>query len=239
MEEIAYAITAYTADSHHPPQELSDLFPKYMEDPKVLLLTPPDSPSPAGNIDLLAHRDLINLLSAYGFLLLPDHRVIVIQRPGFRKDGKMMYCLLGNDGEPVKNTLSVSLEEFMRRLNHGFPDVPLEADYQSLNCSDIGAYEYDLDIQGEHLQTIHKAFLASGKTPINAEEARIKVQAAMDQLDPPGTWIAETGIRASDGSTPYYRVHCSYKKTDKQMDALVLLDGTVLAPTKKVHPPGL
>jgi hypothetical protein len=244
MQGIAKAAADY-ANAHDDkmPQKISDLVPDYyLDDPKMLLFYSPDS-NRVDDLDLTTHRELIDLFSAYGFLRLPDHRILVFERPGFRKNG-MIYVIQGNDGRcfGYLSRCYASPKEFVQRLRQGFPDVPHEEDYQDLTESEIGPSEYELDIRGSRLQSVQKAFALSGKPPIDADAAYAKVQVAIEHLDASGTWRVEKGVRASDGSTPYYIFKCIYQKEGHEMGdsmvAYVLLDGSVLVPTKHPRPPG-
>jgi hypothetical protein len=217
-------------------EKLSDLVPDYLDDPKLFLFASPDRNFP-GDVDLMAHRELIDMFSAYGFLRLPDYRLVVFERPGFRRGGDVSYIIQGNDGQSsgYLDSCHASPKVFTQQLGKGFPDVPHDEDYQNLYDSGLGPYWYELDIRGKKLQSIHSVFLASGKPPITSDAARAKVQAAMDKLGPPGTWLAEKGIKASDGSTPSYYFRCDYIKDPEKTNPLatyVLFDGTVLVPRK-------
>jgi hypothetical protein len=221
---------------------MSDLVPDYyLDDPKTLLFYSPDS-NPVDDLDLTTHRELIDMFTAYGFLRLPDHRIVVFERPGFRK-GYMNYTIRGNDGRffGYLSSCSASPKEFTDLLNQGFPDRPHKEDYQVIYDCEIGSYEYELEVRGKWMQSIQSAFLASGKPPIGSDAARAKVQAAMDKIDPPGTWLVEQGVKASDGCTPYYFFWCDYAKDPEKanpVETYVLFDGTVLVPSKHPRPPG-
>lgn len=243
MQGIAKAVADYAAaHQDNLPQKMSDLVPNYyLDDPKMLLFYSPDS-NPVGHLDLKAHRELIDMFTAYGFLRLPDHRIVVFERPGFRNN-YIIYIIQGNDGRSFGylSSCSATPKEFTTLLSQGFPDVPRKDDYQVLYDCGIGSYEYELDIRGKKLQSIHNAFLASGRPPISSDAAHTQVQASMDKIDPPGTWLVEKGVRASDGSTPYYYFRCDYVKNPEEanpVDAYVLFDGTVLVPSKRARPPG-
>ena len=127
--------------------------------------------------------------------------------------------------------------EFARQFANGFPDAPTDPDYQMMECTCVHSQEYELNYTGKGLQAINKAFQASGKPPITADAARSKVQAAIKPLDPDISWDVDKGTLRSDGSTPYYvfRSSCieSGTKTGQELSVMVLLDGTVLVPTKK------
>jgi len=241
MSNIARAINAYAiAHEGRLPAKMSDLFPENLEDPRMLLFRSKDF-SPAREVDFHAHPELIDAFCAYAFTRLPDRRVVVFERPGLRKDGRMLYCLMGPDGEAVGDTdcCDVTPEEFVRRLQLAFPDIPGGRDYQRTTSTNIGDFDYGLYYFGKDLHSIHQAYLATGRASITPTEARAKVQAAMDQLDPPGTWQVEEGIQTSDGSTPYYHFVCDLVKDGEKVTsvgALVLFDGTVIAPRKQKLP---
>jgi hypothetical protein len=64
---------------------------------------------------------LIDTFSPYNFMKLPDSRIVVVERPGFWKDGKITYLLQGKDGKVVGDDRSchVSPEEFAQRFASG------------------------------------------------------------------------------------------------------------------------
>lgn len=178
-----------------------------------------------------------DIFSPYSFMKSKDDRILVVERPGLWKDGKMTYCLLGKDREPVGNSSSchVTPEEFERRVSNGFPDVPLQGGYQTYVSCRIDSYECEVDYTGHQLEVIHRAFLTSGKAPITAEAARFKVQTAMELLNTAGSWEVDEGVLTSDGSTPFYHFRCAYIKDGRKgdsVDSYVLLDGTALTPKR-------
>lgn len=124
MHNIALVIQEYARDHDNAlPAKLSDLVPDYVPDLAYLVFCPwrPDAPEQA---NFAAHRELVDQLTPYSFLRLADDRLVVFERTEMSKEGKMLYCLVGNDGERVGNagTSQVAPAEFARRLEQGFPD---------------------------------------------------------------------------------------------------------------------
>jgi len=128
----------------------------------------------------------------------------------------------------------VTPEEFARRVAANFPDIPNRfPDWREI---DYGG-GYQLVIDGNKLQAIQNAFLESGKPPISREAAYASAQAAVDRLSADIKWMVDGGVRTSDGSTPYYHFKSQFPKymqdDNNPLDVYVLLDGTVIAPTKQ------
>ena len=237
MQQLGLAISRYARDHNGSlPKRWADLNPNYVSNlSQLFFFNSPYSP-PVKKVDLVAHPELIDQCSPYRYMRLMDGRIVILETPGFWRDGKITYFLQGADGKPVGDArlCHVTPEEFARRLAANFPDIPNgnshweEIDYGS---------GYMLVIDGAKLQTIHNAFLASGKHPISQEVARASAQAAIDGLDANTKWVVDAGVRTSNGSTPYYQFKCQFPKalqnTNNALDVYVLLDGTVLAPTKQ------
>jgi hypothetical protein len=237
MADLAVAISCYASDHNgNLPKKWSDLIPNYADYPNQRFLFSSPYSEPIKAVDLQAHPELTNIYTPYRYMKLADGRIVVVEKPGFWKDGKITYFLQGPDGAPVGNArlCHVTPEEFAQRVAANFPDIPNgNSDWQEV---DYGS-GYELVIDGPKLQAIHNAFLASGKPPISQEAARANVQAAIDRLDANTKWLADNGVRTSNGSTPYYHFKCQFPKamqdTNNPLDVYVLLDGTVLAPTKR------
>jgi hypothetical protein len=238
MRTLAMVLSDYAGDHNGSlPKKWSDLIPNYADYPNQRFLFDSPYSEPIKNVDLQAHPELTDQYTPYRYMKLADGRIVVVEKPGFWKDGKITFCLMGPDGVPVGNfrLCHVTPEEFARRVAANFPDIPdgnsgwqEEADYH-------GGYE--LVIDRSKLQAIHKAFLASGKQPISQEAARAGAQAAIDRMDSSLKCVVDDGVRTSDGSTPYYHFKCQFPETMQEtynpMDVYVLLDGTVIAPTKE------
>jgi hypothetical protein len=239
LERIANAISAYEADHEGKlPQNLGILFPDYETDIQAFLLGFSDTNYPFVR-DLSVHQELIDTFSPYSFMRLKDGRILVVERPGLWRDGKITYFILGKPPGPMSNIGSAPITpiEFERQFANGFPDAPNDPDYQSLVSTRIRSHEYELNYTGKGLQKINKSFQASGKPPITADAARTKVQAAIQPLDPALTWDADNGTLTNDGITSSYIFRCSCieggTKTGEELEVMVLLDGTLLVPVKK------
>jgi hypothetical protein len=237
MRTLAMVLSDYAGDHDGSlPKKWSDLIPNDADYPNERFLFNSPYSEPVKNVDLQAHPELTDRYTPYRYMKLADGRIVVVEKPGFWKDGKITYCLMGPDGVPVGNfqLCHVTPEEFARRVASNFPDIPdgnsewEEADYH-------GGYVLVLD--RPKLQGIHKAFLASSKAPISQEAARASAQAAVDRMDASLKCVVDSGVRTSDGSTPYYHFKCQFPKamqeTYNPMDVYVLFDGTVIAPTKE------
>jgi hypothetical protein len=127
MADIGEAIVSYKRDHKGtPPQELGDLVPNYIRDPLIFRFTTLET-SPMGDPDFVKHPELINVFSPYTFLNLSDGRVVVMQKPGFWKDGLLTYCIVpGVDRDASLNLIDknhVTPDEFLRRYENNFaPD---------------------------------------------------------------------------------------------------------------------
>ncbi len=239
MRRIATAIVAYQADhGGEPPAVLSALYPRYEPNMQAFLFGFSDTNYPAFQ-NLSVPESLIDLFSPYSFMRLKDGRILVLERPGFWKNGKISYFILGKPPGPMSNIYSgfITPIEFERRLSNGFPDFPDNPDYQELFSTRIGSHEYELRYTGKELQKINEAFKTSGRAPISSDNARAKVQAAMTPPGSSATWGVDQGTLTSDGATPYFIFQCHYiesgRNTGESLGVMVLLDGSLYIPTQK------
>ena len=106
MKQIGLGIELFRRDHDNQfPHKLSELVPEYISAPNVFFLqspyttsfTPPNTAFPP---------ELIDVFSAYFFEVLPDHRLLITERPGLWKDGTMTYLLLDSKMQPVGTSRS-------------------------------------------------------------------------------------------------------------------------------------
>jgi len=101
MKQIGFGIEQFRRDHDgHYPHRLSELAPEYFSAPNVFFFQPPGATSFRPPNTALP-PELIDVFSAYVFEVLPDQRLLITERPGLWKDGKMTYLLLDSKMEPV------------------------------------------------------------------------------------------------------------------------------------------
>jgi len=127
MKTIALALDQYQQDHNGTlPQHFSELVPEYISSPATFFMQSKYNTSACvipTNLD--SHPELIDLFSPYSFIVLPDKRILVWERPGIWTDNTMSYFLFPDNNQSSDifqafRSDNVTTEEFEQRFLHGF-----------------------------------------------------------------------------------------------------------------------
>ena len=127
MKQIALALNQYRQDHNGvAPRHFSELVPNYISTPKMFFMQSKYNTSTCvipANLD--SQPELIDIFSPYSFIVLPDQRILVSERPGVWMDNIMSYFLLDDRNQPTNifegfRACRVTPEEFQQRFSRGF-----------------------------------------------------------------------------------------------------------------------
>jgi hypothetical protein len=126
MKHIALAVYQYQlVHDETAPQKLSQLVPNYANSEMFFLQSKYNTSLCFVPTNAEAHPELIDKFSPYSFVVLPDKRILVWERPGMWIDNTMSYFVFPDDNQSTNifqtsRSNRVTAEEFQRRLSRSF-----------------------------------------------------------------------------------------------------------------------